>query len=187
MVAVLPVPQDVNVYDESGVLKLRSYGWRQCRLAPPQSTTLMMSTEEVQLLTSVLQVFSLYIVPLLVLSIFNMKLTRFLKTNANRMARNRMENRQWQTEQQDRKTSKLIRGKTHSPCTSSTRSSIAERANERRTSRTTSLLIAMAGSYAALWLPFTLVSLLLDLDILYVVSKYPAYVLNRIKKTKAWN
>jgi hypothetical protein len=31
------------------------------------------------------------------------------------------------------------------------------------------LLIAMAGSYAVLWFPFTLVTVIIDLDILYLV------------------
>lgn len=46
----------------------------------------------------------------------------------------------------------------------------AERASDRRRSRTTMLLIAMAGSYAVLWFPFTLVSVIIDLDILYLVG-----------------
>ncbi|VDM58697.1 unnamed protein product [Angiostrongylus costaricensis] len=206
---MLYVVKDVNVFDERGVLMPRSYGWRQCRLAPPQSTTVVMSgqlnnflwvnvrtvvdklTLDVdkdftknsvfQLLTSVLQVFSLYIVPLLLLSIFNMKLTRFLKTNANRMARNRLDNRRWRTEQLNRKNCELSQSKIRSHSNSSIRSSITERACERRTSRTTSLLIAMAGSYAALWFPFTLISLLLDLDILYVESHVG--IIERIDQT----
>ncbi|KAE9413498.1 hypothetical protein Angca_006916, partial [Angiostrongylus cantonensis] len=187
---MLYVVKDVNVYDERGVLMPRSYGWRQCRLAPPQSTTVVMSTQEIQascdfslfyFCMSVLQVFSLYIVPLLVLSIFNMKLTRFLKTNANRMARDRLDSRRWRTEQQSRKNCELIQNKIQSHSNSSIRSSVTERACERRTSRTTSLLIAMAGSYAALWFPFTLISLLLDLDILYVESHVA--IIERIDQT----
>lgn len=46
----------------------------------------------------------------------------------------------------------------------------AERASDRRRNRTTMLLIAMAGSYAILWFPFTLISVIIDLDILYLVS-----------------
>jgi hypothetical protein len=45
----------------------------------------------------------------------------------------------------------------------------AERASNKRRSRTTMLLIAMAGSYAVLWFPFTLVTVIIDLDILYLV------------------
>ena len=51
------------------------------------------------------------------------------------------------------------------------KSSPAERASERRRSRTTALLIAMAMAYGLLWLPFTLVSVLIDLNILDTVSK----------------
>ncbi|VDM74331.1 unnamed protein product [Strongylus vulgaris] len=177
---MLYVVKDVNVLDEKGGIKLRSYGWRQCRLAPSRSTTLEMSTQEIQLLMSVLQVVSLYIVPLFVLSIFNVKLTRFLKTNANQMAKNRSESRRRRAETDMGRRNGEI-GKQRSQSIPSLRSSIAERASERRTSRTTALLIAMAFSYAALWLPFTLISLLLDLDILYVESHVA--VIERIDQT----
>ncbi|KHJ95503.1 7 transmembrane receptor [Oesophagostomum dentatum] len=178
---MLYVVKDVNVLDEKGGVKLRSYGWRQCRLAPSRSTTLEMSTQEIQLLMSVLQVVSLYIVPLFVLSIFNVKLTRFLKTNANQMAKNRSESRRRRIDAQENARKNGEFTGTRSQSIPSMRSSIAERASERRTSRTTALLIAMAGSYAALWLPFTLISLLLDLDILYVESHVA--VIERIDQT----
>ncbi|EYC20065.1 hypothetical protein Y032_0023g849 [Ancylostoma ceylanicum] len=180
---MLYVVKDVNVLDERGGVKLRSYGWRQCRLAPSRPTTLEMSTQEIQLLMSVLQVVSLYIVPLFVLSIFNVKLTRFLKTNANQMARNRSESRRRRVEAQEaaKKNAEIHGGNPRSHSIPSLRSSIAERASDRRTSRTTALLIAMAGSYAALWLPFTLISLLLDLDILYVESHVA--IIERIDQT----
>jgi len=51
-------------------------------------------------------------------------------------------------------------------------------AADRRHNRTTALLVAMAGAYAVLWLPFTLVSVLIDLDLLGVVKK------NDLKKSK---
>ncbi|CAJ0609267.1 unnamed protein product [Cylicocyclus nassatus] len=175
---MLYVVKDVNVLDEKGGIKLRSYGWRQCRLAPSRSTTLEMSTQEIQLLMSLLQVVSLYIVPLFVLSIFNVKLTRFLKTNANQMAKNRSESRRRRDGDGSKRNGEIG---TRSQSNPSLRSSIAERASDRRTSRTTALLIAMAGSYAALWLPFTLISLLLDLDILYGESHVA--VIERIDQT----
>ncbi|KJH40534.1 7 transmembrane receptor [Dictyocaulus viviparus] len=173
---MLYVIKDVNVYDEKGVPKLRSYGWRQCRLIPSQSTTLKMSTQEIQLLMSVLQVVSLYVVPIFVLSIFNMKLTRFLKMNANQMARNRLGSRR-RNEAQNAKKYDSYGAET----LSHSNVSIAERTSHRRTNRTTALLIAMAGSYGALWLPFTVISLLLDLDILYVESHVS--VIERIDQT----
>ncbi|KAK6760496.1 hypothetical protein RB195_021820 [Necator americanus] len=179
---MLYVVKDVNVLDEKGGVKLRSYGWRQCRLAPSRSTTLEMSTQEIQLLMSVLQVVSLYIVPLFVLSIFNVKLTRFLKTNANQMAKNRAESRRRRLDlQNSARRNEVNSGSLRSQSIPSLRNTIAERASDRRTSRTTALLIAMAGSYAALWLPFTLISLLLDLDILYVESHVA--VIERIDQT----
>lgn len=45
-----------------------------------------------------------------------------------------------------------------------------EKAAKRRQNRTTALLIAMACSYAVLWFPFTVVSMIIDMNILYIVS-----------------
>lgn len=57
----------------------------------------------------------------------------------------------------------------------------AERASDRRRSRTTMLLISMAGSYAVLWLPFTLVSVIIDLNILSLESS--AAIIERIDQS----
>ncbi|CAD6189444.1 unnamed protein product [Caenorhabditis auriculariae] len=169
--AMLYVMKDIFVFDDDGGIKMRSYGWRQCRLSATRSSIIDVNTQRIQFMMSVLQVVFLYAVPLFVLSIFNVKLTRFLKTNANQMSRSRGNERKREGSDTNRPTNEVsctlkMQSNLRSPSMPSIRSSIAERASNRRTSRTTSLLIAMAGSYAALWLPFTLISFLLDLDLL---------------------
>lgn len=85
------------VYDSTNnVTHLQSYGWRQCRLAPGGSSSREQSEDSIdsqakviQLAMSLMQVLFLYIVPLIVLSIFNVKLTQFLKVNAKHMQRQR--------------------------------------------------------------------------------------------------
>ncbi|EGT53026.1 hypothetical protein CAEBREN_09467 [Caenorhabditis brenneri] len=135
--SMLYVMREIRVMDQNGQEVIRSYGWRQCRLL--SAGRLPDITQYVQLGMSVLQVAFLYIVPLVVLSFFNVKLTRFLKTNTPSLC---------------------------SPSMPSNRTSGVERnTTTKRTSRTTSLLMAMAGSYAALWLPFTLITFLIDFEL----------------------
>uniref|UniRef100_A0A8R1HZ18 G_PROTEIN_RECEP_F1_2 domain-containing protein n=1 Tax=Caenorhabditis japonica TaxID=281687 RepID=A0A8R1HZ18_CAEJA len=168
--SMLYVMREIRVVDPNGQEVVRSYGWRQCRLVSAGRGP-DISTQTIQLLMSILQVVFLYIVPLFVLSIFNVKLTRFLKTNANKMSKNRAPSKRECPMRQDSHNNSLKHYNNNntslrSSSVPSIRSSIVERNNtNRRTSRTTSLLIAMAGSYAALWFPFTLITFLLDFDL----------------------
>lgn len=167
--------QEIRVVDPNGQEVVRSYGWRQCRLVSAGQGP-DISTQSIQLLMSILQVVFLYIVPLFVLSIFNVKLTRFLKTNANKMSKSRAPPKREDPGRQDSHNNSIKNNNNtaslRSPSMPSLRSSIVERQNtNRRTSRTTSLLIAMAGSYAALWFPFTLITFLLDFDLVNNVSQ----------------
>ncbi|CAB3399812.1 unnamed protein product [Caenorhabditis bovis] len=160
---MLYVMKEIKVMDPDGREVNRSYGWRQCRLMATESSLFNIETQSITLMMSVLQVVFLYVVPLFVLAIFNLKLTRFLKTNATKMSKVRTAPRR----EDNNSLNKFISPSLRSPSMPSIRSSITERhGSTRRASRTTSLLIAMAGSYAALWFPFTLISFLLDLDLL---------------------
>ncbi|KAL3112754.1 hypothetical protein niasHT_019728 [Heterodera trifolii] len=223
-VHVLYVIKDIYVHEENTWAKetnadsivLRSYGWRQCRLSTGQfeegkaqiemaspantqnsSSLIAVDDRMVQLGMAAMQAAMLYAVPLVVLLIFNMKLTRFLKMNTKQLKHN--------TEREGDSvivtTERRQRGgsKTSSMGGVTQRSSIATadlmlprqvsivtvgtstRAAEKRRNRTTVLLIAMAGSYAVLWLPFTLVSILIDLDWLGVESGSP--IVERIDQT----
>uniref|UniRef100_A0A914RGI1 G-protein coupled receptors family 1 profile domain-containing protein n=1 Tax=Parascaris equorum TaxID=6256 RepID=A0A914RGI1_PAREQ len=115
-----------------------SYGWRQCRLAFTETCLIL------QLFMSVMQALFLYVVPLIVLLIFNAKLTRFLQENSRKMHRSLSDGRS------DDAGTLCI--------TAAVRNLPARRMNVRKRNRTTALLIAMAASYAVLWLPFTLKS-----------------------------
>ncbi|PAV83638.1 hypothetical protein WR25_21664 isoform A [Diploscapter pachys] len=174
---ILYVMKDVVIgKSDTGILRYKSYGWRQCQLTSSQGGSLELNSRHISLTMGATQLVFLYIIPLFVLTIFNMKLTRFLKTNADQMNRNRGQKRssdslsvaKRHSEISSKKVS-LVNGNNtlHSPSIPSVKSSIAERASQRRNSRTTSLLIAMAGSYALLWFPYSVVTLLLDLDVLF--------------------
>ncbi|KAF1748292.1 hypothetical protein GCK72_024759 [Caenorhabditis remanei] len=165
--SMLYVMREIRVVDQNGEEVIRSYGWRQCRLV--SAGRLPDITQSIQLLMSVLQVAFLYIVPLFVLSIFNVKLTRFLKTNANKMSKTRAPPKRddrADSNQNSLKNSSNQNSSLRSPTLPSVRNAIVERnTTNKRTSRTTSLLIAMAGSYAALWFPFTLITFLIDFEL----------------------
>ncbi|CAD5215820.1 unnamed protein product [Bursaphelenchus okinawaensis] len=209
---MLYVFKDVMVYDsEKNTTQLRSYGWRQCRLSPggataedDQLSTMNADAQArmIQLVMSLMQVLFLYVVPLIVLSIFNVKLTRFLKTNAKHMSKNRNgiirresvmlqcnKTQQthytvnWSPKKKARNPSLLETelSSTTSPGSRMDSATPAERASDRRRNRTTMLLIAMAGSYAVLWFPFTLVSMLIDMDILYLENG--AAIIERIDQS----
>ncbi|KAH7732127.1 Protein NPR-8 b, partial [Aphelenchoides avenae] len=178
---MLYVFKDVIVYDaDRNETRMRSYGWRQCRLSPgvrsdPNDASDVDShARMIQLVVSLMQVLFLYVVPLLVLSIFNVKLTRFLRTNAKHLNRSKSTPRRESyalssgtvVTSYDKDTSPPSRRCSALHWTDTT--SPSERVSERRRSRTTLLLTAMAASYAALWFPFTLVSVLIDIDVLYI-------------------
>ncbi|CAD5221781.1 unnamed protein product [Bursaphelenchus xylophilus] len=205
---MLYVFKDVMVYDsERNTTQLRSYGWRQCRLSPGGSAAdddlnsidADAQARMIQLVMSLMQVLFLYVVPLVVLSIFNVKLTRFLKTNAKHMNRNRNgtlrresvmiqcnKSNTYAVKESPKKTRNALSLETEistsTPPTPRVESATpAERASDRRRNRTTMLLIAMAGSYAVLWFPFTLVSMLIDMDILYLENG--AAIIERIDQS----
>ncbi|PIC19062.1 hypothetical protein B9Z55_024738 [Caenorhabditis nigoni] len=162
--SMLYVMREIRVMEQTGQEITRSFGWRQCRLV--SAGRLPDITQSIQLLMSILQVVFLYIVPLFVLSIFNVKLTRFLKTNANKMSKTRAPPKSSDSQQNSLKNNNNNNFTLRSPTVSTNRNSIVERnTTNKRTSRTTSLLIAMAGSYAALWFPFTLITFLIDFEL----------------------
>ena len=107
-----------------------------------------------------------------------MKLTRFLRMNSNAVNRNRTVVKRATRPSDVFHFLCRLKSDFQTPIIAARNVSVFQRmslpagdnAADRRTSRTTSLLIAMAGSYAALWLPFTLISFLLDLDIFFDVS-----------------
>ncbi|CCD63510.1 putative G-protein coupled receptor npr-8 [Caenorhabditis elegans] len=181
--SMLYVMREIRVVDQSGQEVIRSYGWRQCRLV--SAGRLPDITQSIQLLMSILQVAFLYIVPLFVLSIFNVKLTRFLKTNANKMSKTRAPPKRF--DRSDSHHNSLKNNNNHtsslrSPSMPSIRSSITERnKTNQRTNRTTSLLIAMAGSYAALWFPFTLITFLIDFEL--IINQDYVNLVERIDQT----
>ncbi|VDM24143.1 unnamed protein product [Toxocara canis] len=176
---MLYVFKDVTVFSTGNATKLSSYGWRQCRLAPTQRKGIEDPVEaakrendahKVQLLMSVMQALFLYVVPLVVLSIFNAKLTRFLHENARQLDRSLSDHRTEEAgplclfKSPDVEQTTVVR---HLP---------VRRTNARKRNRTTALLIAMAASYAVLWLPFTVISMLLDLRILYMEGSGAAVI-----------
>ncbi|CAK5037718.1 unnamed protein product [Meloidogyne enterolobii] len=78
----------------STLVELKSYGWRQCRLTTTSDTVGGHGTfihydegivNERMLGMSLMQALMLYAVPLVVLLIFNLKLTRFLEKNSKNM------------------------------------------------------------------------------------------------------
>nr|CAD2171156.1 unnamed protein product [Meloidogyne enterolobii] len=80
----------------SSSVELKSYGWRQCRLTTTSDTVGghgtfihydegIVNERMVQLGMSLMQALMLYAVPLVVLLIFNLKLTRFLEKNSKNM------------------------------------------------------------------------------------------------------
>jgi neuropeptide Y receptor len=190
---MLYVFNDVIVYDsERNETRMRSYGWRQCRLSPgvksdddrSEVANVESHTRTIQLAMSLMQVFFLYLVPLVVLSIFNVKLSRFLKLNAKHINRSKSGPRR----ESYALSSGVIVCDDNDTLPSSRRCSAAhwtetnaERASERRRSRTTALLVAMAGSYAVLWFPFTVVSVLIDADLLYIENG--AAIIERIDQS----
>uniref|UniRef100_A0AC34Q1T9 G-protein coupled receptors family 1 profile domain-containing protein n=1 Tax=Panagrolaimus sp. JU765 TaxID=591449 RepID=A0AC34Q1T9_9BILA len=177
--SMLYVFKDVWVFDEgTNTTMIQSYGWRQCRLESSNNhveESDESETRTIQLAMSLLQVMFLYIVPLIVLSIFNMKLTHFLKMNAKHVNRTRgpgvsthhrgsfaLPNDTYLLTEYT-ETDKSAR---HVVVQTTDKFTSAERASERRRSKTTALLVAMAMAYAVLWFPFTFVSVLIDLNIL---------------------
>ncbi|CAJ0584038.1 unnamed protein product, partial [Mesorhabditis spiculigera] len=179
-ISMLLVIQDVPVITDNGTEAIQSYGWRQCQI------TSGTNSDSVQALMSVMQAAFLYVIPLIVLSIFNVKLTRFLKHNANQMSRNRL-NRSRDLLQAE---SERSCGDRSPECLTPTskklpkpRPGTAERASEKRRSRTTGLLVAMAGSYAILWLPFTVVTMLIDLGILHGSSNEQTDLIENIDQS----
>ncbi|CAJ0945181.1 unnamed protein product, partial [Mesorhabditis belari] len=160
---MLFVFKDLNVFEvlQDSNVTMRSYGWKQCQITSG-------SRNDLQLVMSVMQAAFLYVIPLIVLSIFNVKLTRFLKHNANQMSKNRLNRSRDLLTPTDRSVSERTpECLSPIPCKQNrSRPGTAEMASKKRRSRTTGLLVAMAGSYAILWLPFTVVTMLLDLGIL---------------------
>ncbi|KAK0397575.1 hypothetical protein QR680_002177 [Steinernema hermaphroditum] len=185
--SMLYVFKDVTVFDNANGTRLSSYGWRQCGLTSGRSANDEIGAQihMIQLVVSLLQVAFLYLVPTIVLAIFNVKLTRFLKVNARQMNRNRRDNRalanslRVSARGSDGSISANI-SKSNGYGSPSDAGSAARRASDKRRSRTTQLLFAMAGSYAILWLPFTVVSFLIDFNILYYVQKESANIIERI-------
>uniref|UniRef100_F1L5G0 G-protein coupled receptor n=1 Tax=Ascaris suum TaxID=6253 RepID=F1L5G0_ASCSU len=182
---MLYVFKDVTVFSSGNATKLSSYGWRQCRLAPTQRKGMEDPNEaakresdaqKVQLFMSVMQALFLYVVPLIVLLIFNAKLTRFLQENSRQMHRSLSDGRS-----DDAGTLCIVKSSDLGQ-TAAVRNLPARRMNVRKRNRTTALLIAMAASYAVLWLPFTVVSMLLDLRILYMEGNGAA-VIERIDQS----
>ncbi|KAI6235227.1 putative G-protein coupled receptor C56G3.1 [Aphelenchoides besseyi] len=187
--------KDVVVFDPIQNTSLRrSYGWKQCRLSPESKLEGQEANSDVdsqarmiQLAMSCLQVLFLYVIPLISLSIFNMKLTKFLKINAKHM--NRARNGTFRRESYfipnqvssyaiKDANSKKIADQQSSLSSGNGAQSPVERASDRRRNRTTMLLNAMALSYAILWAPFVLVSLIIDLEILPVENN--AGIIERI-------
>uniref|UniRef100_A0A7E4W6J7 G_PROTEIN_RECEP_F1_2 domain-containing protein n=1 Tax=Panagrellus redivivus TaxID=6233 RepID=A0A7E4W6J7_PANRE len=174
--SMLYVFKNVSViYADSDEIEEKSYGWRQCHFGSLSAKTDESETEivTIQRAMSTLQVLFLYVIPLVVLAIFNIKLTRFLKVNAKQVSRGR-----------GTSTMGVRRGSLaltqNNACIMSepttadnsarlvvvqnSGASMAERASQRRRNRTTALLIAMALSYAVLWCPYTVITLLIDLE-----------------------
>ncbi|GMT35904.1 hypothetical protein PFISCL1PPCAC_27200 [Pristionchus fissidentatus] len=173
---MLYVAKDVLVTSQSGGDPyLHSYGWRLCKINTQMEEG---SNEEkfIQLGITVMQVLFLYLVPLVVLSLFNVKLTRFLKMNATQMSKHGSSQRRGKLRgsEEGNDRCKLQRTPKNSTFTGPT----AEQASEKRRSRTTSLLIGMACSYAALWLPFNVVSFVIDMD--FLRGDRSAFIIERV-------
>nr|CAD2203491.1 unnamed protein product [Meloidogyne enterolobii] len=185
----------------SSSVELKSYGWRQCRLTTTSDTVGghgtfihydegIVNERMVQLGMSLMQALMLYAVPLVVLLIFNLKLTRFLEKNSKNM-NNRLPKMDRRTSDNESlscaekliensdgqfkganstKSGSLVSGVAVASSTTNNlrKSSGGALINnqQKRRNKTTSLLIAMAGSYAFLWFPFTLISVLIDLDLM---------------------
>ncbi|GMR61224.1 hypothetical protein PMAYCL1PPCAC_31419 [Pristionchus mayeri] len=172
---MLYVAKDVLVTGPEGGVSRQSYGWRLCKIDTHMEEG---SHEEkfIQLGITIVQVLFLYLVPLVVLSLFNVKLTRFLKMNANQMSKHGTQ-RVKQREEMEMECNLSLSQRTKKSSTTF-QGPTAEQASEKRRSRTTSLLIGMACSYAALWLPFNVVSFVIDMD--FLRGDRSAFIIERV-------
>ncbi|MFH4979110.1 hypothetical protein AB6A40_005819 [Gnathostoma spinigerum] len=170
--SALYIFKDVIVSNKNNGTELASFGWVQCRIVTSMNADERSSGTDdglgsqgkaIQLFVSMMQVLFIYIIPLVVLSIFNIKLNRFLKSRSMIIAHNRNPCRL--VKDQSASSSLLHMVSEGDPSDSHRESSIFLKGRRRR-SRTAALLFAMAASFAILWSPFTAVSLLIDLNVL---------------------
>uniref|UniRef100_A0A914V575 G-protein coupled receptors family 1 profile domain-containing protein n=1 Tax=Plectus sambesii TaxID=2011161 RepID=A0A914V575_9BILA len=202
-ITMLWVFKDVQTTSAGDVTmtELKSYGWRQCKLVMGQDKEEgdndSGKEQAVSLAVSILQVVFLYVVPIIVLSIFNVKLTRFLQENSRqvnvhrtRVVVDRADSSSSRVLPSMSRSASRITDHSHSLCNGLERngslckqngrsdfnghkpsivtcvSPAVMTASERRRSRTTALLIAMAASYACLWFPYIIITFLLDLNVI---------------------